>query len=164
MSLLESHYAQLAMNSSGSHVVDACAQATLSGMNNYRQRIAAELAAAEPQLRDSFFGRAVWRNWKMDIYNARRSEWVNMGKHNLNNPVSGSGETKSQPSAVAGSKGQNSEVGGEFIGPKKSALQLAAERHAAKRAQKVGDDALPPGSLSGANAGVVKRKRDVVMT
>lgn len=47
---------------------------------NYKQSIAAELLAGERDIRESFFGRTVWRNWSMDKYKTRRNEWFNLAK------------------------------------------------------------------------------------
>ena len=49
------------------HIIDALWTATAAGMNNYRQRIAEELLAAESQLRDYFFGHAVSRNGRWTL-------------------------------------------------------------------------------------------------
>ena len=64
----------LALNVSGSHVVDALWPAT-KDIFFVKERMAQELAQSELALRDSFLGRAVWRNWCMDIYKRRRGEW-----------------------------------------------------------------------------------------
>lgn len=77
--LLAGHFAQLAISPSGSHLVDACWDAT-QGMNNYRQGIAQELVARETDVRASLFGRIVWGNWAMDKFKTRRGHWVNLGK------------------------------------------------------------------------------------
>ncbi|KAK6359590.1 Nucleolar protein 9 [Orbilia brochopaga] len=106
--LLAGSIAGLAVHPVGSHIVDALWDATASGLKLQRQRIADELVAAERSMRDSFYGRAVWRNWKLDVYKTRRYDWNNLGE-------SGSGEQ------------------GEV---KKSAIQVASERHAQAAAAK----------------------------
>lgn len=67
------------MSGNGSHIVDACWEATLT-MNLNRKAIAEELVAKEAEIRPSFFGSRVWRNWKMDKFKTRRGEWMGMGK------------------------------------------------------------------------------------
>ena len=62
------------------------------GMNNYRQRIAEELLAKEPEIRASLFGKIVWRNWRMDKYKTRRGEWFSLGK--AEDPVNNGTGTK----------------------------------------------------------------------
>ncbi|KAI9680826.1 MAG: Nucleolar protein 9 [Caeruleum heppii] len=68
------HVGGLAVSLSGSHVVDALRTAT-EGVSNYRERIAQELLQEETKVRESRIGRAVWRNWMMDLYVRRRAEW-----------------------------------------------------------------------------------------
>ncbi|KAJ6260408.1 hypothetical protein Dda_4634 [Drechslerella dactyloides] len=101
--LLAGSIGDLAVHPIGSHIVDALWGATASGVKLQRQRVAEELVAAERSMRDSFYGRAVWRNWKLDVYKTRRHDWNGLGA--------------------------NSEA-------KKSALQIASERHAQAAAAK----------------------------
>lgn len=68
------HMNELALHSSGSHVADALWHAT-KDIFFVKERFAQELAQNELPLRDSFVGRAVWRNWSMDLYKRRRGEW-----------------------------------------------------------------------------------------
>ena len=74
-----SHTEDLAVDPVASHVVDSIWEAT-NGLTFIRERIANELAKCESALRDSISGRAVWRNWKMDMYKTRRKEWLNDAK------------------------------------------------------------------------------------
>ncbi|PGH11321.1 hypothetical protein AJ79_04937 [Helicocarpus griseus UAMH5409] len=106
--------AELALHSSGSHVADALWQAT-KDLFFVKQRYAEELAANEPALRDSFVGRAVWRNWSMDLYKRRRGNWVAIAKGLENN---------ADLNANASSTGQPQQP--------KSKLDLARARFAAK--------------------------------
>ena len=71
-----SHMEDLAVDPVASHVVDSIWEAT-KGLTFIRERIANELAQHESALRASISGRAVWRNWKMDMYKTRRKEWLN---------------------------------------------------------------------------------------
>lgn len=74
-----SHTEDLAVDPVASHVVDSIWEAT-KGLTFIRERIANELAKHESALRASISGRAVWRNWKMDMYKTRRKEWLNDAK------------------------------------------------------------------------------------
>ena len=65
----------LAIDPVGSHVIDSLWEAS-AGLRFMRERIAAEIAQNESSLRASIPGRAVWRNWKMDMYNTRRKDWL----------------------------------------------------------------------------------------
>ncbi|ODH45664.1 nucleolar protein 9 [Paracoccidioides brasiliensis] len=71
--------AELALHSSGSHVVDALWPAT-KDLLFVKQRFAEELVVHERALRDSFVGRAVWRNWSMDLYKRKRGSWIAIAK------------------------------------------------------------------------------------
>jgi nucleolar protein 9 len=66
---------EMALDPSASHVIDAIWTGT-QGLAFIRERIAEELAENEPAMRESYVGRAVWRNWKMDMYKRRRKDWV----------------------------------------------------------------------------------------
>ncbi|KAG5207051.1 Nucleolar protein 9 [Trichophyton interdigitale] len=105
----------LSLDSSGSHVADALWDAT-SDLVFIKQRLAQELADNEPTLRDSFLGRAVWRNWSMDLYKRKRGEWMSRAKGLDNARVSAS---------TADSSAE----------PAKSKLDLARARYAARAEQ-----------------------------
>ncbi|KAL6721053.1 Nucleolar protein 9 [Lecanora helva] len=78
----------LASDVVASHVIDSIWEATVS-LRFVRERIAEEIAQCESSLRASVPGRAVWRNWKMDLYQKRRKEWLNDAKGQ--DPVAKSG-------------------------------------------------------------------------
>jgi nucleolar protein 9 len=75
----QGHLATLALSPSGSHVVDALWSAT-KDIFFVKERMAQELEQHEQTLRDSFVGRAVWRNWSMDLFKRRRGEWTRKAK------------------------------------------------------------------------------------
>lgn len=107
----QGHLTELAQDNSGSHVVDALWPAS-KDVFFVKERMAQELAQNEMILRDSFLGRAVWRNWSMDLYKRRRGEWSARAKGIERDPVSADGNGE-RP---------------------KSKLELARERFAAKEA------------------------------
>ncbi|KAF2000406.1 ARM repeat-containing protein [Amniculicola lignicola CBS 123094] len=76
---LYGHIGELALDPAGSHVIDAIWKGTV-GLAFIRSRIAEELAENEAALRESWVGRAVWRNWKMDLFKRRRNEWETTSK------------------------------------------------------------------------------------
>ncbi|CAL5870391.1 uncharacterized protein PFLUO_LOCUS4627 [Penicillium psychrofluorescens] len=86
----QGHMKDLALNSSGSHVVDSLWPAT-KDIFFVKERMAQELAEHEMALRDSFLGRAVWRNWSMDLYKRRRGEWTGRAKGIERQPETGDG-------------------------------------------------------------------------
>ncbi|KAI4122761.1 MAG: hypothetical protein LQ338_005635, partial [Usnochroma carphineum] len=69
----------LATDPVGSHIVDA-SWAGSEGLPFVRESIAERLLQNEAMLRDSIPGRAVWRNWKMDMYKNRRFDWMSEAK------------------------------------------------------------------------------------
>jgi nucleolar protein 9 len=71
---LYGHVAELATSPVGSYLVDALWEAT-NGLHFMKERLANEMARHEAELRDSYTGRKVWRNWSMDLYARRRGEW-----------------------------------------------------------------------------------------
>ena len=73
------HMLDLALDACGSHVADSLWKAT-TDMMFVKQRLAEELFQNEAALRDTFFGRAVWRNWSMDLYKRKRGEWTAKAK------------------------------------------------------------------------------------
>ncbi|KAF7720111.1 Uncharacterized protein PECH_001226 [Penicillium ucsense] len=112
----QGHLAELAQDNSGSHVVDALWPAS-KDVYFVKERLAQELAEHEMTLRDSFLGRAVWRNWSMDLYKRRRGEWKARAKGIEQDP------------ATTGGSGERP----------KSKLELARERFAAKQAAAAAD-------------------------
>lgn len=101
------HLKDLATSASGSYLVESLWDGT-SGLHFVKERVASELWRHESELRESPFGRNVWRHWLMDLYIRRRGEWQ------------------------ARAKGQDVEqTVPEREG--KSAIQIARERYAAGR-------------------------------
>jgi nucleolar protein 9 len=64
----------LAKDAAGSHIIDACWQATYD-MRYYREKMAKEMADQADVVRVDFFGRQVWRNWNMDGFVGARFDW-----------------------------------------------------------------------------------------
>ena len=109
------HIATLAQDLTGSYVADALWSAT-DGLHFIKERIANELAKDESRIRESPFGRNVWKNWAMDMHNRRPSEWQALakGQDNIQQHDIPS-ENKAAPER------------------KKTAIELARERHAQKK-------------------------------
>jgi nucleolar protein 9 len=78
-----------------------------------KERMAQELAQNELALRDSFVGRAVWRNWAMDLYKRRRGEWA--------------------------AKAKGRDISNDSGEKPKSRLEMARARFAAKQAENQGN-------------------------
>ncbi|KAH7370049.1 armadillo-type protein [Rhexocercosporidium sp. MPI-PUGE-AT-0058] len=77
----------LALSPTGSHVLDALLSSTASPTSltssttsvplfSLTERIASILLSHESQLRESWTGRIVLRNWSLDLFKRRRGDWV----------------------------------------------------------------------------------------
>jgi hypothetical protein len=119
------HMGEMALDKAASHVVDCIWEGT-HGLAFIRERIAEELAENEAQLRESPCGRAVWKNWKMDMYKRRRGDWVRQSK----NKASNDGFQSFSELEDIKSNGTTTQY------KKKSPLELARERHAKNKAAK----------------------------
>ena len=110
------HITELAIDPIASHVVDIFWSATRD-LVFMRERIAAELKQSEPALRESFSGRAVWRNWMMDLYTRRKIDWISRAKdaEDLRDSIRSSTSLKDEHSG-------------------RSRIELARKRHAAVKA------------------------------
>ncbi|KAG8629945.1 hypothetical protein KVT40_001564 [Elsinoe batatas] len=129
------HIGEMSLDVSASHVVDAIWEGT-HGLAFIRERIAEELAENEGQLRDSPYGRAVWKNWKMDLYKRRRPEWVMQSRNKASNDGFQSFEEldlnkKKMDTDINGKKAEAIPVAGEV--KQKSALEKARDRHFARK-------------------------------
>lgn len=132
--LVQKFYGQigeLATHAIGSHVVD-CFWTATQGLAFIQDHIAKEILADEALLRESFVGRAVWRNWKMDLYKRRKLDWINEAKAG----GGAGGETVVTPDS-------------RNRGEERSGIELARERFAAAKARK--SKGAQGGSGTGAN-------------
>lgn len=73
------HMSELATDSASSHLVDALWDGT-SGSHFLKERLAKELQENEAVLRESRYGRSVWKNWSMDLYQRRFLDWQAQAK------------------------------------------------------------------------------------
>lgn len=121
-----------------------------------RERVAEELAENERSIRESGYGRKVWRNWRMDLYCRRRGQWVREVRDSVGNEgfqsfpdgrQGGEGGSSRGSSVRPGSSRSNGVGSGHrFGGPNsggqnekpKTALDRARERHAQKKAAQQG--------------------------
>ncbi|EMD68505.1 hypothetical protein COCSADRAFT_33398 [Bipolaris sorokiniana ND90Pr] len=113
---------ELALDPAASHVIDAIWQGT-AGLAFIRERIAEELAENESSMRESHVGRAVWRNWRMDLYKRRRNDWVTQSRY-----TAGNQGFQSFPEGISDAP-QNLKAGKQL-----TAIELARQKHAAAKA------------------------------
>ncbi|KAF2767334.1 PLP-dependent transferase [Teratosphaeria nubilosa] len=131
------HIGELALDKNGSHVVDCIWEGT-HGLAFIRERIAEELAENELQLRESSCGRAVWKNWKMDLYKRRRQDWVKQSRVKASNDGFQSFSEIDKGKKLDGQAAKEPANGDSAVanGIKKTPLELARERHAKRKAEK----------------------------
>ena len=170
------HVGELALDPSGSHVIDAIWHGT-QGLAFIRERIAEELAENEAALRQSVAGRAVWRNWRMVLYRKHRGDWVKMSKDTAGNQrftsfPDGSGrldESKAKKKDNQSGSGRTSrsdssarekEVSRKIFiqsllrdrGENRGSIQLARAKHAANKAASGGTHQHTPTVSSAAHS------------
>ncbi|KAF2846035.1 ARM repeat-containing protein [Plenodomus tracheiphilus IPT5] len=116
---------ELALDPSASRVIDAIWDGT-AGLAFIRERIAEELAENEGSLRESFVGRAVWRNWRMDLYKRKRNDWVKQSRY-----TAGNDGFQSFPESNVDAPQNNTQ---NRAGKHMTALELARQKHAAAKA------------------------------
>lgn len=82
---LSPHAIELANSPAGQHVLNGIITAPSKGDGisipfHLKENLMSKLAAHERDLRESWTGRNVWRTWKGDIWNHKRSEWIRWAK------------------------------------------------------------------------------------
>ncbi|KAI0397522.1 pumilio-family RNA binding repeat domain-containing protein [Xylariaceae sp. FL0594] len=85
VSKLRPHVMELAYSDPGNKVLSAIIEmpSRSEGISlpfHIKESIMTELGQHEQELRDSFEGRRIWRNWKGDLWRNRRLEWIAWAK------------------------------------------------------------------------------------
>ncbi|RDW67853.1 hypothetical protein BP6252_09249 [Coleophoma cylindrospora] len=149
---IEDTVLRLATTSTGSHTLDALFQGT-AGLQSLKEKIAFQLLAHEAELRDSFSGRIVWRNWMMDLFKRKRGEWVSKVKNGEGGSSASAGfisKTAAMHEETAAPKEKDTKGGKAAAGgKKKTAIELAREKFAKTKLKK---QAVKEGKATGANA------------
>jgi len=146
------HVGELALDPAGSHVIDSIWQGT-AGLAFIRERVAEELAENEASLRESFVGRAVWRNWQMDLYKRRRADWVKQSKW-----TAGNDGFQSFPE-------NNGDIPTTFkTGKQLTPIELARQKHAAAKVALAKTDTKKGKSSRSSGTGSEKSKGKATMT
>ena len=142
----------LANSNIGTHILDSLLLSAPT-LFMFAERIGAALLSAETTLRNSFTGRIVWRNWSMDLYKRRPSEWVSTLKTPATPSAPVTSETPStmEPKAefstapISAAEARKTKLARKKMKAQpqtvskpadegKSAIQLARERFAEKKA------------------------------
>lgn len=74
------HVAELASSQNGHNLVNAIVEIPSKGKErsvpfHMKEAVMSKLGENERELRDSWMGRSVWRNWKGDTWKTRRGDW-----------------------------------------------------------------------------------------
>ncbi|RYP32619.1 hypothetical protein DL767_005124 [Monosporascus sp. MG133] len=169
---LRPHAFELAKSEHGSRVLSAVIATPSRGDGislpfHFKETIMEQLGQHEQELRESFEGRRVWRNWKGDLWRNRRSEWVSWAKEIDSAPdpaaaASGQKQPRGQQQPRAQQQPRGQEPSGQQLRGRQPRGQQQHTVHPPRRHQ----SRAPRGFQSGANAIKVgdndrKRKRAI---
>ena len=83
LNILWKDIVNLSCNAYGSHVVDKLWDFTAK-LTLYKERIATTLVGESDKVKNSTYGRQVWKNWKMELFVRKRWDWKKLVKeHDL---------------------------------------------------------------------------------
>lgn len=74
LNVLSKDVVNLACNAYGSHIMDKLWVFTAK-LTLYKERMASALDAESEKVKNSVYGRQVWKNWKMELYARKRWDW-----------------------------------------------------------------------------------------
>ncbi|RCK60322.1 Nucleolar protein 9 [Candida viswanathii] len=74
LNVFQGQIVALACNSYGSHIVDALWNFTVL-LPMYKDRIASELFKESHKVKESTYGRLVWKNWGMELFARKKYDW-----------------------------------------------------------------------------------------
>ncbi|CAG87368.2 DEHA2D16368p [Debaryomyces hansenii CBS767] len=80
LNLFQNEIVNLACNSYGSHIVDRLWNFTVL-LNMYKDRIGSELASESHKVKESTYGRLVWKNWSMELFVRKKFDWKSLVKN-----------------------------------------------------------------------------------
>lgn len=79
LNLFQGEIVNLACNAYGSHIVDKLWTFTAL-MKMYKERFATELNSDSHKVKDSTYGRLVWKNWSMELFVRKKYDWSQLIK------------------------------------------------------------------------------------
>lgn len=74
LNVFQNKIVSLACNSYGSHIVDQLWEFTVL-LPMYKDKIATELASDSHKVKESTYGRLVWKNWGMELFSRKKYDW-----------------------------------------------------------------------------------------
>lgn len=79
LNLFQGNIVQLALNSYGSHIIDKLWDFTIF-LNMYKDIIATELQSESHKVKESNYGKLVWKNWTMELFIRKKYDWKSLVK------------------------------------------------------------------------------------
>lgn len=79
LNLFQGNIVSLACNAYGSHIVDKLWTFTVL-MKMYKERFATELNSEANKVKESNYGRLVWKNWSLELFVRRKYDWSQLIK------------------------------------------------------------------------------------
>lgn len=74
LNLFQGNIVNMSCNSYGSHIVDKLWYFTIF-LPMYKDRVASELYAESSKVKESTYGRLVWKNWSMELFSRKKYDW-----------------------------------------------------------------------------------------
>lgn len=93
LNIFQNQIVALACNSYGSHIVDKLWDFTVL-LPMYKDRIASELLSESHKVKESNYGRLVWKNWTMESFVRKKYDWKAMVKQQENDYYANEEETE----------------------------------------------------------------------
>lgn len=79
LNIFQNQVVKLACNSYGSHIIDKLWDFTVL-LPMYKDKIASELLKESHKVKESTYGRLVWKNWGMELYTRKKYDWKTLIK------------------------------------------------------------------------------------
>ncbi|WLF77947.1 Nucleolar protein 9 [Lodderomyces elongisporus] len=79
LNIFQGNIVTLACNSYGSHIVDKLWNFTVF-LPMYKDRVALELMGEATKVKDSNYGKLVWKNWGMELFARKKYDWKSLIK------------------------------------------------------------------------------------
>jgi nucleolar protein 9 len=79
LNVFQGSIVSLACNAYGSHIVDKLWSFTVL-MKMYKERFATELKGESHKVKESTYGRLVWKNWSMELFIRKKYDWSQLIK------------------------------------------------------------------------------------
>ncbi|KAK6462148.1 armadillo-type protein [Scheffersomyces coipomensis] len=96
MNLFQNEIVKLSCNSYGSHIVDKLWDFTIF-LPIYKDKIATELFKNSKVVKESTYGRLVWKNWSMELFARKKYDWKTLIKQQEQEFIGEDGERVKKP-------------------------------------------------------------------